>query len=127
MIQLETVTLPDDLFWVDELSWTPVAASKEYSITGAMMVDASVMQSGRPVTLKSEDEQHSWITRAALLALQALAAIPGKEMTLSIYGVDSPVIFAPGEKPIEADPVWHQMPMDDADRYTLTAIRLIII
>ena len=126
-ITLDTVELPDDLFWSDELSWTPVAASREYSITGAQLIDVSTMLAGRPITLKSEDEEHSWITRATLVALQALAADPGLEMTLTVYGVDYSVIFSPGEKPFEAEPIWHQMPMSDEDQYSLTALRFITI
>ncbi|CAG36321.1 hypothetical protein [Desulfotalea psychrophila] len=126
MISLNSVVLPPDLFWSDEFGWTPVASALEYGTTGSAFVDVSKKKSGRPITLSAESDT-CWLTRADVLALKALADLPGKEMTLTLYERIFTVIFAPGEKPFDAEPVWQEMPVVDDDKWVVTALRLIEI
>lgn len=125
-ITLDTVVLPEDLYWSDYLTWTPVASNIEYGITGAGFVDASKMLTGREITLVGEDE-NCWISRAQLVALQTLAADPGKQMNFTYHGESFTVLFAPGEKPFSAVPLFTEWPVEDGDTWILTALRLIEI
>ena len=85
------------MVWVDEFAWQPVEKSAEYSITGALLIDSGVRLAGRAITLQS-DTDAGWITRATLLALQALAAAPEGVHTLTLANARTfTVQFAPGE------------------------------
>ncbi len=126
-LPLKTIILPADLFWVDEFGWTPVTSSLEYGTTGSAFVDVSKKLAGRPITLEAEGELYCWVTRNTFLDLQALSDIPGEEMKLTIYGTEYTVIFAPGEKPFDGEPIWREMPVESTDKYQLTAIRFITV
>lgn len=124
-IILDTITLPPDLWWEDETDWSPVAQSDtEFSISGSLLVDTSLKLSGRPITL-SGDESSSWVPRSTVLAVMALAAVPGKTFTLNLNGRLFTVMFFYGDgKPVEAVPVYKTSPPADGDTYQIT-IRLI--
>ena len=112
MITLDTLTLPDNLVWSDEFSWAGgVAESREYTIQGKLIIQASAVQSGsgRPVTLSGD-----WISREDLLTLQEWAGDPDKTMVLTLHdGRSFEVRFRHSEAPVieapqvheEADPV----------------------
>lgn len=87
----ETITLPPDLAWIDE-EWQPVAQQTEYSLTGALIVETSIKQSGRPITLASPESQ-AITTKAIVDTLRSWASIAGKTFTLNIDGVNKNVIF----------------------------------
>ncbi len=53
---LDGIELPDDLLWVDEFDWNPVAQDIERSLTGALMVQEQAKLYGRPITLTGGDE-----------------------------------------------------------------------
>lgn len=78
-ITLGGVTLPDDLQWIDEYAWSPVARASERSLTGALIVEEAVNLAGRPITLSGD---WAWIDITTLAALRALAATPGWTGTL---------------------------------------------
>ena len=80
-----TLTLPDDLLWTDEFTWQPVEQRTEYSITGALILEAAAKQSGRAITLAGDDFS-GWISRADLLTLRTWAALPAQEFTLVLLG-----------------------------------------
>lgn len=93
-----SVTLPDDMMWNDQHSWTPVEQTVSTSITGAALIDVGTRIKGRSITLQS-DEQHAWIPYATISQIKAWAAIAGKQITLTI-GMDTfQVIFRHHEKP----------------------------
>lgn len=120
MITLDGISLPDDLRWVDETDWTPVEQSTEYSLAGSLIVEASTKQAGRPITLDGYDGD-VWVARSTVLALQALAAVAGKEMDLELWGNTYTVMFRHGEgSPVAAEPVVLISPPGDNDWYTLT-------
>lgn len=75
--------LPRDLEWTDEFDWSPVAQTVSISITGALIVESAAQLSGRPVTLAGADDR-AWITRAVLDQLRAWAAVPDRQMTLTL-------------------------------------------
>lgn len=70
-ITLGAMTLPAGLRWDDEYaSWSPVAQSTSYGLTGALLVQEAAKQAGRPLTLTG-GRQYCWIARADLDTLVA--------------------------------------------------------
>lgn len=104
-MQLDTILLPDDLYWSDEFDWSPVEASSEYAVTGALVVDTALRAAGRPITLEA-DTDRAWIDRTTLAALYAKTATPGTQMTLTIGTTSTTVIWRPGAEPITARPLF---------------------
>lgn len=123
---LDSIPLSPSMKWPDEFSWSHVAAKSEYSLTGALLIQASRKLAGRPITLAAEEDS-GWCPRSTVLAAQALADIPGKEMVLTLPdGRIFRVIFRPGEIGVEAHPVLPKaIPLPD-DWYVMT-LRLIQI
>jgi hypothetical protein len=112
-----TVTLPADLQWSDEFSWSPVEQSTGYSLNGALVVQEGLKQKGRTITLVGGSDA-AWVRRADLLALHALAATPGV-FSLDYHGRLFSVKFR-YPQPIETAPV---LPLADPgpdDWYSLT-------
>lgn len=127
MISLDSINLPEDLWWADETDWTPVAQGTEYATTGSLMVDVSSKQAGQPITLVGDD-QTAWVTRATVLALQELAADPGLEMTLVVHSRTFTAIFShDGGKPIDAEPLVRISPPQDSDYYIIRALRFLAL
>ena len=87
-----TLTLPDALSWADELSWSSVEQTKTYTTTGALLIEESVRQSGRPITLEGSEDR-TWCTRAVVVQLYAWAQIPGIILVLTLRGMARTVTF----------------------------------
>lgn len=101
---LGLVQLPRGLVWADEHDWAEAEQSTEYSITGALLVDAQAKDGGRPITLQAEDDA-GWMRRDTLAQLRALANVPGATYPLTLAdGRTFTVLFAPGQ-PITAHPI----------------------
>lgn len=117
------LALPRGMVWADEFDWSPVAAERRWGTNGAQHLHIGVRQAGRPVTLRG-DSNAGWIRRAALQALQALAAAPGQPYTLTLAdGRALRVLFAPDD-PIAAQPIGRPELPDDDTWYSAT-VRLI--
>jgi len=119
-IVLDGITLPGDLVWEDEFQWVPVARSAEYTLTGSLVIEESIKQAGRPITLvaKSEFLGHIWLYRATVKALYAKASEVGKVMNLTLSdGRTFSVRFK--ENGVTADSVYHIGDHLDGDRYYL--------
>jgi len=114
-----TLALPADMEWSDEYDWSPVVQEAGYSLTGALIVEASVKQAGRPVTLQSGDDR-AWVTRADVDQLRAWAAIPGKALTLTLRGTARAVIFDHAAGAVEADMVMFYGDPVASDHYAIT-------
>ncbi len=116
-----TVALPDDLYWTDELSWSPVSQQVERTITGALVVQVATRVAGRPITLQPVNDACAWIARSALDQLYAWAAVAGQEMTLHLRDTNRAVIFRHHEgEAVQATPVVHQSDVQPGDWYTVT-------
>lgn len=88
-LTLDTVDLAEDsalageqMEWVDEFEWDPVAQEQDRSLTGAPMIQEGVKLYGRPITLESNDG--AWFTLATVRALEALRDQIGKVMLLTL-------------------------------------------
>jgi len=129
VITLGTVTLPGDLRWSDEFSWTPVARTAEYSLTGALIIQEATKLAGRPITLEAKNESlgYVWLERVTLLALKTLAETPGWSGTLTLADARSFTV-AFRDDGLTAEPVIHQTHSAalNALPYTLT-LKLMVV
>lgn len=92
---IDSIALPPDLIWEDELRWSPVSQAKERSITGAWLIDVQARDGGRPITLTGR-ENTAWLRRADALTLIVWLALPEQVFTLTRDGVDLQVMFDHG-------------------------------
>lgn len=116
-----TIDLDDDLAWTDENSWHPVEQTVQRSITGALIVSSAARVKGRPITLQPSDDSSAWMSRATLDALRAWAAVPGRQMTLTLRGVTYTVIFRHHDgAAIEATPIIDYSDVQNDDWYSVT-------
>lgn len=100
-----TAAISDRLQWTDEYDWSPVEQASAYSTTGALLVDVAVKQAGQPITLEGTDT-NAWLSRALCDTLQAWAALPGIELTLTLRGTPHQVIFDHAKGGFTAQPIW---------------------
>lgn len=115
MPTLGALTLPADPVWTDEFpsDWSPVARSGEYSLTGAYIVQESVRLTGRPITLDV-----AWLTRAELIAVDALAAMTEQKHTLVIAQGTFTVMFR--DPPYTVDGLRQVSDPDNSEPYQVT-------
>lgn len=114
------VTLPDDLLWTDEHAWTPAVAAVSYLLTGALLVESSARQKGRPITLVGGADM-AWVTHATVKTLYDWASQPGRQFELLFSdGRVFTVVFRHHEIPIEAEPVLGFPARHDSDFYRFT-------
>jgi hypothetical protein len=120
-ITLDDIILPPDLHWDDEFDWTPVAQAVDYTLAGALEIQVGTRLAGRPITLVG-GEGKAWTTRATVLLLQAKAALPGEEMTLTLNDARTfTVAFRHGDgQPVEARPIIPYNTPAAGDYYALT-------
>lgn len=123
LISLDSIILPDDLTWIDEIQWTPVMQAVEYSATGALLIQESTKLSGRQITLTGAQNM-GWITRAMVDALVVKRDTVGLEMTLTIGGSTKNVMFRQGENPVDVAPVLDGNFFDSEDWYQVNSIKL---
>lgn len=128
------VALPDDLEWVDEYDWSPVAQQVEISLAGALLVEESAQLTGRPITLRSGQEGGNYwalATRATVEALRALVDTPRTQSTpLALElpdGRTTTVLFrGSGAERFSARPWKHIVPQQATDLY-LIELRLLAV
>ena len=64
----ETLALPADLQWQDEMDWNAVAqAAPQRTLSGALVIQQGTKLNGRPVTLAGD---WAWHRRSDLLRLR---------------------------------------------------------
>ena len=133
-ITLAGITLPGDLFWSDEFSTTLVGQARKYSLTGALIIQESVLQTGRPITLETTQDGNAWVAPVqldTLRLLQALEADPDEApfaLVLPAHNAGTRsfnVAFRRDDgAPIEARPIRFAAPAMDTDYFAIT-LRLI--
>jgi alpha-D-ribose 1-methylphosphonate 5-triphosphate synthase subunit PhnH len=132
---LAGIALPDDIQWVDEFTAWRVGQLIRPTLTGALIVQESALQAGRPITLQGFDDGSNRfvapITLAQLQALQALEEVAGAApMTLVLLAAGDTtrsftVRFRRTDGPaIEARPIKYQVPAEAGDWFIAT-LRLI--
>ena len=80
---LDDITLPDDLLWINEFDWNPVAQSTERSLSGALLVQEGQLSQGRSVVLSGNGEA-GWVSRLTVKNLYALSKAANKTMSLTL-------------------------------------------
>lgn len=113
-----TLTLPDTLSWPDEFAWVAVQERREYSITGALIIEVATRQAGRTITLEG-GENRAWLQRSDVLQLQAWAQLQAASFTLALRGTNYTVKFDQVETPIEARPVFDEADPAATDFYVV--------
>lgn len=106
-ITLGTYGLPDGLVWEDELAWSPLVQSSDYGLDGALILEESTRQAGRPITLRGSLEL-AWMDRESLLALKAALEAEAAELTLTLHDKTTHLVTGRHDGnagPIEAYPV----------------------
>jgi hypothetical protein len=122
MSTLGSVTIPDDLIWSDEFSWSPVSQSQELTLGGALVLQESLQLKGRPITLKGSEDR-AWMDKADVEALFALAATPGQTHTLTLPG---PRAFTVAFNRKDGQPIRaRQLMVGDDDVWVVEEIKLI--
>lgn len=111
-----TIPLDDALAWPNEFSWQKVDQRREYSVTGALLVESGARAFGRAITLQG-DEQTGWITRAQLAQLRTLVSAPGIVMTLTFRGQSFSVMFDHEAGALDSTPVVDFDTQDAADKF----------
>jgi len=115
--------LSDDLYWSDENAWVPVEQTTQRTVTGALIVSVAARVGGRPITLVPDDGSgllSGYTKRATLDTLREWASVPGREMVLSLRGVNRDVIFRHQDNAIDATPLVHYGDTDADDNYSAT-------
>ena len=121
-----TLTLDPDLDWSDEYAWSPVVQNSSYSLTGALIVQVSTRQAGRPITLAGADDR-GWMDGTVIAQLQAWAAVAGKTLTLTLRGVAYSVMLRHQDAPaVEATPVVGYSDPNSNDWYVATLKFMVI-
>ncbi len=120
-MQLDSITLPDDLLWTNEFDWNPVEQTLDRSLTGALLVQEQALSYGRSIVLSGGTEA-GWVTRATVQSLLGLSQDPNKVMTLTLADQRQySVIFdRQSVSPIEAHQVMPFAYPDDSSFYALT-------
>ncbi len=124
---LDTITLPDDLLWINEFEWNPVEQNLERSLTGALLIQEQIKLQGRPIELTG-GQQAGWVARKTVLELQDLNAAPDKIMILTLPDMRQlNVIFDRSTgSPVSAFPVLEEAYPADNSYYHLS-LRLITV
>ena len=116
----ETLALPADLQWRDEMDWSAVAqAAPQRTLSGALVIQQGTKLNGRPVTLAGD---WAWHRRSDLLRLREWGDVPELVMTLAHPdGRSFDVIFRLHEKQFaKAEAVAFCAPETDDTPYLAT-------
>jgi hypothetical protein len=126
--QTVVITLPGDLNWEDEFKWSPVTQSREYAISGSMIVQEWVKQVGRPITLKGGDDR-SWITKPDVIKLQTLASLPGKEVALLLGDgrAFTVILDHSGGNAFESAQVFNVFPHTNDDFFVIQQLKMVTV
>lgn len=124
-ITLDTITLPDNCVWSDQLAWSGASATVKRTIQGKAIIQTKsiVGNTGRSITLGADN---AWMPLADILTLQAWSGVAGKEMLLTLHdGSTFQVVFRLWDAPvIEAESVFPIADAEGTDTYNLTSLKL---
>ncbi|WP_257266043.1 hypothetical protein [Endozoicomonas sp. ONNA2] len=126
-MQLDTITLPDDLLWINEFEWNPVQQTTQRSLTGALLVQEGLLVHGRPIILSGNGEA-GWVSRLTVKSLFALSKAANKTMSLTLAdNRQFTVIFDRSNgAPVEAQQLIPFAYPEDSEQY-LIIIRLLTV
>lgn len=126
-MQLDTVTLPDSLQWINEFEYNQIEQTQERTLSGAMSIQEAAKVHGRPIHLVG-GEDGGWIRRSTAEALRALEAQTGKVMLLTLSDARTfNVLFDRSQGPAIASQMIMRFAYPGADSWYSCAIRLITV
>ena len=116
-MQLDTTTLPENLYWPDEFDFKPVAQSKNRAVSGGMVIESQSLSYGQPITLTG-----GWATRTEVQALKAMeaAADTVRTLTLDDGTTTYSVLFDIEAGGVEAPQLSPEHNPTDTTKYVLT-------
>lgn len=82
-MQLDSITLPEDMLRIDEFYWNPVAQTNKCSLTGALLIQEGQLSPGCSIVLSGRGEA-GWVSRLTVKSLYALSEAANKAMTLTL-------------------------------------------
>lgn len=136
VLSLAGIALPADLQWTDEFTAWRVGQAVKTSLTGALIVQESAMQAGRPITLQTQRDGSAYVAPVRLDVLRALQALEELPRTASLPLIlpahnggqrELPVRWRRTDGPgIEADPIRFAVPALDGDYFSIT-LRLMTV
>ena len=120
---LGTVTLSDNMQWIDRAQQVPVAQTDQRTVAGNLVTFAQGLTLGRPITLEANENQ-GWIFFQDVLALAALAAVAGATYSLQIEAAIFAVQFRHTDPPaVDFRPLISRLNIATTD-YMLGQIKL---
>ena len=57
------VTLPEGMTWTNEFDYTPVAMTKDFTLTGSILVQTQIATAGRVIKIEGTQD-HGWIQKS---------------------------------------------------------------
>ncbi len=84
MIKLGDLILPDDLVWIDEVSYSPVQGQVKWTIAGKQIFWGQRLLTGRPLTLEAQSDA-GWLTKEQVESLYRLASDPQATFELTYH------------------------------------------
>lgn len=135
-VVLAGIELPADLRWTDEFTAWRIGQQVRTSLSGALIVQESARQSGRPITLQTTRDGQAYVGPVQLGVLRQLQELSGQlqaaPLTLILpahNGGDRTfqVRWRRTEgAAVEADPCRFAVPALDADYFSIT-LRLMTV
>lgn len=121
IIELDSISLPVDLLWSDEFTWSNVSQNVKRSLTGSLVIQEASQTKGRLITLEG-DESSAWITRATLKLLKLKYDTPDLTMSLNINGDIYSVRFKRdgNVSPLDITEIYGLSDPDDQHIYSIT-------
>ncbi|MCU1065386.1 hypothetical protein [Stenotrophomonas maltophilia] len=134
-ILLAGIELPADLQWTDEFTAWRVGQQVRNSLNGAMIVQESARQAGRPITLQTTRDGTAYVGVVALPIVRALQASESEarlsplELVMPAHNGDRTfqVRWRRVDGPaIEVEPTRFAVPALDSDLFSIT-LRLMTV
>jgi hypothetical protein len=126
MISIGGVALDDDLIWSDRYTSTHVEQHNKRTLGGRLVTYTGELLAGVPITLNAVSDQ-GWLTKAQVVALLAIANVPGATYALVFGAENYTVMFDNSNGPaVNMQPIVPRSNDDDADWFTGT-IKLITV
>ncbi len=125
-VVLNGITIDTGLIWEDRLRYAPVEQVFRRTLGGTPVIDYGSLSEGRPVTLRSLQDQ-GWVTKTQVDAIQALADTPGGVYSLTVGSETFPVKFRHNEPPaVEFEQIIPRTEAVAGDWY-LASIKLVTV
>jgi len=99
-----SMTLPNELIWLEELSWTFKKVRGERSVGGKMIRTVSTAIGGKPVTLQSPENGLGAVSRSAIQTLQGMVEADLQMVLTFADGSSINVLFRHDPEAIDAHP-----------------------